>query len=78
MGRRSLRVADVVEVLEHWAAGRPLRAIAKSLGLDRNTVAKYVGPARQAGFGPGTGPPGAGWERRSIAAGAGLPQRRTD
>ena len=44
MGRRSLRVADVVEVLEHWAAGRPLRAIAKSLGLDRNTVAKYVGP----------------------------------
>jgi hypothetical protein len=54
-------VADVVEVLEHWAAGRPLRAIAKRLGLDRNTVAKYVGPARQAGFGPGTGPPGAGW-----------------
>jgi len=61
VGRRSLRVADVVEVLEHWAAGRPLRAIAKSLGLDRNTVAKYVGPARQAGLGPGTGPPPEGW-----------------
>jgi DNA-binding CsgD family transcriptional regulator len=40
MARRSLRVADVVEVLEHWAAGRPLRAIAESLGLDRHTVRK--------------------------------------
>ena len=38
MGRRSLLVANVVEVLEHWAAGRPLRGIAESLGLDRNTV----------------------------------------
>ncbi len=61
MGRRSLRVADVVEVLEHWAAGRPLRAIAESLGLDRNTVRKYISPAREAGFGPTTGPPSEGW-----------------
>src|SRR5919198_1211378 len=61
MGRRSLLVADVVEVLEHWAAGRPLRAIAESLGLDRNTVRKYITPAREAGFGPGTGPPPEGW-----------------
>src|SRR6266849_1957847 len=57
MARRSLRVADVVEVLEHWAAGRPLRAIAESLGLDRHTVRKYVTPARESGFGPGVGPP---------------------
>src|SRR5579884_125322 len=61
MGRRSLLVANVVEVLEHWAAGRPLRAIAESLGLDRNTVRKYITPAREAGFGPGTGPPPEGW-----------------
>ena len=54
-------MADVVEVLEHWAAGRPLRAIAVSLGLDRNTVRKYITPAREAGFGPGTGPPAEGW-----------------
>ena len=61
MGRRSLLVANVVEVLEHWAAGRPLRAIAESLGLDRNTVRKYIGPAREAGFGPGSGAPPEGW-----------------
>jgi transposase len=52
-----LQVANVVEVLEHWAAGRPLRAIGESLGLDRNTVRKYIGPAREAGFGPGNGVP---------------------
>jgi transposase len=56
-----LPVANVVEVLEHWAAGRPLRAIAESLGLDRNTVRKYINPAREAGFGPSTGPPAEGW-----------------
>ena len=60
VGRRSLRVADVVEVLEHWAAGRPLRAIAQSLGLDRHTVRKYITPAR-GGYGPSTGPPAEGW-----------------
>ena len=37
VGRRSLDVANLVEVLEDWAAGRSLRAIAFSLGLDRNT-----------------------------------------
>jgi transposase len=61
MGRRSLLVANVVEVLEHWTAGRPLRAIAESRGLDRNTVRKYITPAREAGFGPSTGPPPEGW-----------------
>jgi len=56
-----LHVADVVEVLEHWSAGRPLRVIAQNLGLDRNTVRKYVTPAREAGFGPGIGEPPEGW-----------------
>jgi len=54
-------VADVVEVLEHWGAGRPLRAIAVSLGLDRNTVRKYITPAREAGFRPGGELPAEGW-----------------
>jgi hypothetical protein len=55
VGRRSLDVANVVEVLEHWAAGRPLRAIALSLRLDCNTVRKYVTPALEAGYGPEAG-----------------------
>ncbi len=54
-------MANVVEVLEHWAAGRPLRSIAETLGLDRNTVRKYVTPAREAGYGPGLGVPPEGW-----------------
>ena len=48
-------------MLEHWAAGRPLRAIAESLGLDRNTVRKYIGPACEAVCGPGSGAPPEGW-----------------
>jgi transposase len=61
MGRRSLHVAEVAEVLTHWAAGRSQRQIARSLGLDRNTVSKYVAPALAAGYAPGADPPPEGW-----------------
>ncbi len=44
---------DVVEVLEHWHAGRPKLVIAQSLGLDVKTVRKYVAPAESAGIVPG-------------------------
>jgi hypothetical protein len=49
-------VIDVVEILEHWYSGRPKLVVAESLGVDRKTVRKYVGPAEAAGFVPG-GPP---------------------
>jgi len=49
-------VIDVVEILEHWYAGRPKVLVAESLGLDPKTVRKYVAPAEAAGFVPG-GPP---------------------
>jgi transposase len=56
MARRAFDVIDVVEVLEHWHAGRPKLVIADSLGLDPKTVRKYVAPAEAAGMMAG-GPP---------------------
>lgn len=47
---------DVVEVLQHWHAGRPKSVLADSLGIDPKTVRKYVRPAEEAGMAPG-GPP---------------------
>ena len=47
---------DVVEILQHWHAGRPKAQIAASLGVDRGTVRKYLAPAEAAGLAPG-GPP---------------------
>ena len=44
---------DVVEVLEHWHAGRPKIVVAASLGVDPKTVRKYVAPAEAAGLAPG-------------------------
>lgn len=43
---------DVVEVLQHWHAGRPKSAVASSLGIDDKTVRKYVAPAEAAGMVP--------------------------
>jgi Integrase core domain len=44
---------DVVEILEHWHAGRPNTVIAASVGVDRGTIARYVAPAIAAGIMPG-------------------------
>ncbi len=44
---------DIVEVLQHWHAGRPKAVIAESLGVDRKTIGKYVAPAVDAGLVPG-------------------------
>lgn len=53
MVRRSFAVRDITEILIHWQAGRPLRQIARSLGVDRNTVRKYVAMATGLGYRPG-------------------------
>ena len=44
---------DVVEILQHWYAGRPKREVARSLGVHRETVLKYVMPAEREGLVPG-------------------------
>jgi hypothetical protein len=49
-------VADVVEVLQHWQAGRSTRALARSLGMGRDRVRAIVARAEAAGLAP-AGPP---------------------
>lgn len=44
---------DVVEILQHWHAGRPKSVIADSLRIDVKTVRKYVAAAEAAGMVPG-------------------------
>jgi transposase len=64
MARRCFDVIDVVEILQHWHAGRPKSVIASSLGVDAKTVRKYVAAAEAAGLAPG----GAPLERAAWAA----------
>ena len=56
MARRQFEVIDVVQILQHWHAGRPKAVVASSLDIDRKTVRKYVARAEEAGLAPG-GPP---------------------
>ena len=46
---------DVVEILQHWHAGRPKLVLAASLGVDPKTVRKYVAPAEAEGIRPSDG-----------------------
>jgi DNA-binding CsgD family transcriptional regulator len=41
---------DLIEIYVHWYAGRSQAQIAESLGLDRKTVRKYLGPVVAAGW----------------------------
>ena len=59
---------DVVEILQHWHAGRSKSQVAASVGVDRATVRKYVAPAEAAGLAPG-GPPLSRAEWSELVAG---------
>jgi transposase len=55
MARRTFQMIDVVEILQHWHAGRPKLVLSASLGVDVKTVRKYVAPAEAEGIEPGDG-----------------------
>jgi transposase len=47
---------DLIELFTHWHAGRSQRQLAESLGIDRKTIAKYLGPAIEESLTPGSDP----------------------
>ena len=53
---------DIGEILEHWQAGRSIRAMATGLGTSRPTVRKYISIAEAHGYRPGQPPPSLGWK----------------
>jgi len=62
MTRRTFNVIDIVEILVHWHAGRSKAEVARSLGVDRGTIAKYTAKAEAEGYVPGGLPlPVEGW-----------------
>ena len=56
MAGRRFDVANVVEVLQHWQAGRSQRHLATHLGMGRDRVRQIAATAEAAGLQPG-GPP---------------------
>ena len=49
MAYREMGMVEVREVLRRWLAGEGVRAIARGTGLDRKTIAAYVGAALAVG-----------------------------
>ena len=78
MARRAIKVTDVVELFQHWHAGRRIGELCSSLGIDPKTVRKYIAPALAAGITPG-GPALSAEEWAALAEGwfPGLVDRST-
>ena len=49
MARRQITVNEMVEIIYQWYQGKSLKGIQRSLGVDRNTVRKYVEMAQAVG-----------------------------
>jgi transposase len=55
MAYREVRVMDIEQVIRRWTAGEAIRAIARTTGLDRNTVRRLVRVAEKTGLKAGEG-----------------------
>jgi hypothetical protein len=53
MTRRTFRVVNIVEILIHWKAGCKKDEVARSLAVDRGTVARYTAKVLGEGYVPG-------------------------
>ena len=49
MAYREVGVMDIDQVIRRWLAGEKIRAIARSTGLDRNTIRRIVRSAKEVG-----------------------------
>ena len=50
MARKEYSMIEIVDVLRRYQQGDGIRAIARSTGIDRNTVRKYLRMAEEKGF----------------------------
>ena len=57
MAYREVRMMDIDQVIRRWLAGESIRAVARSTGLDRNTVRRLIRFCQQAGLKQGAGWP---------------------
>ena len=60
---------DLIEIYVHWFAGRSQVQIVDSLGIDPETVRKYLAPVAAEGLVPG-GPPAMSEADWRVKAGA--------
>ena len=50
MAYREVRAMDIEQVIRRWTAGEAIRAIARTTGLDRNTVRGLIRQAEKTGL----------------------------
>src|SRR5213596_383530 len=50
MAYREVRMMDIDQVMRRWLAGERIRAVARSTGLDRNTVRRLIRVGQQVGL----------------------------